>query len=77
LVELEEVYRNNLKGFNMHDCKLIKVPILMGEKLMGEQHPKTQEEIEDMENVPYVSSFGSMMYAMVYTRPNIAHVVEC
>ena len=29
-----------------------------------------------MELVPYVSVVGSLMYVMVYTRPDIAHVVE-
>jgi hypothetical protein len=28
-----------------------------------------------MYRVPYVSVVGSLMYAMVYTRPNISHVV--
>eukprot|EP00253_Pinus_taeda_P018545 PITA_18545 len=37
--------------------------------------PKAQEEEEDMSHVPYASAVGSLMYAMVCTRPNIAHVV--
>ena len=28
-----------------------------------------------MSHVPYASAVGSLMYAMVYTRPDIAHVV--
>ena len=28
-----------------------------------------------MELVPYVSVVGSLMYVMVYTRPDIAHAV--
>jgi hypothetical protein len=30
-----------LKWFNMQDCKLVKVPISMGESLIVEQCPKT------------------------------------
>jgi hypothetical protein len=37
--------------------------------------PKTQEEIEYMSRVPYSSAVGSLMYAMVCTRPDIAHAV--
>ena len=37
--------------------------------------PKTQEEIYYISKVPYSSIVGSLMYAMVCTRPNIAHVV--
>jgi hypothetical protein len=40
-----------------------------------DQCPKTQEEKEDMSHVPYASAVGSLMYAMVYTRQYIAHVV--
>jgi hypothetical protein len=38
--------------------------------------PKIEEEIEYMSRVPYSSTFGSLMYAMVCTRPNIAHAVR-
>eukprot|EP00253_Pinus_taeda_P027130 PITA_27130 len=37
--------------------------------------PKTQDEEEDMSRVPYASAVGSLMYAMVCTRPDIAHAV--
>ena len=30
-----------------------------------------------MEKVPYASAVGSLMYAMVCTRPDIAHAVGC
>jgi len=53
----------------------MKVPIPIGIKLSIKQCTKTQEEEEDMSSVPYASTVGSLMYAMVYTRPNIAHVV--
>ena len=60
----------------MHECKPVKVPIPVGVKLSADQCPKTQEEEEDMSHVPYASAVGSLMYAMVCTRPNIAHAVE-
>jgi hypothetical protein len=56
-----------LKHFNMQDCKPVKVPIPVGERLTVEQFPKTHEEIKDMEHVPYASVVGSLMYAMVFT----------
>eukprot|EP00253_Pinus_taeda_P025977 PITA_25977 len=48
---------------------------ILGVRLSAEQCPKTQEEEEDMSHVPYESAISSLMYEMVYTRPNIAHVV--
>jgi hypothetical protein len=64
-----------LHKFNMKECKPIKVPIPIGAKLSVEQCPKTLEEEEDMSHVPYASVVGSLMYAMVCTRPNISHAV--
>ena len=37
--------------------------------------PNTQEEMDYMSTVSYASAVGSLMYAMVCTRPNIAHGV--
>jgi hypothetical protein len=64
-----------LQRFNMQECKPVKVPIPVGVKLSVDQCPKTHEEEEDMSHVPYASAVGSLMYAMVCTRPNIAHAV--
>jgi hypothetical protein len=38
-------------------------------------YPKTQEEIKYMSRVPYSSTIGSLLYAMVFTRPDITHAV--
>ena len=59
----------------MQVCKSIKVSIPVGVKLSTDQCPKTHEEVEDMSHVPYASAVGSLMYAMVCTRPDIAHAV--
>eukprot|EP00253_Pinus_taeda_P011978 PITA_11978 len=77
----EEIYMKQpegfaLKGMKELDSKLVKVPILVGVRLSAEQCPKAQEQEEDMSRVPYTSAVGSLMYAMVCTRPNIAHAVE-
>jgi hypothetical protein len=64
-----------LHRFNMHGHELVKVPIPIGVKLSTDQCPKTQEEEDDMSHVPYASEVGILMYAMVCTRPDIAHAV--
>ena len=65
-----------LQRFNMKDSKLVKVHIPIGVKLYIEQCLNTQAEEQDMSHVPYVSVVGSLMYEIVYTRPDIANVVE-
>lgn len=64
-----------LQRFNMQDSKPVKVHIPVGVRLSSKRCPKTQEEEEDVPRVPYASAVGSLMYAMVYTRPDIAHAV--
>ena len=44
-------------------------------KLSKEQSLKTEEESDHMSKVPYALAIGSLMYAIVCTRPDIAHVV--
>ena len=59
----------------MQDSKPVNVPIPVGVNLSAEQCPKTQKEEEDMSHVPYESAVGSLMYAMVCIRPEIAHAM--
>lgn len=64
-----------LKRFGMHDCKPGDTPIAKGDKFCLEQCPKGKLEIEEMQKIPYASAVGSLMYAQVCTRPDIAYIV--
>ncbi|KAL4025380.1 hypothetical protein IC575_013770 [Cucumis melo] len=46
-----------------------------GVHLSKEQCPKTPQEVEDMRRIPYASAVGSLMYAMLCTRPDICYAV--
>lgn len=35
------------------------------------QYPKTDVENEEMSKIPYVSTMGCLIYAMVWTRPDL------
>ena len=59
----------------MQDAKPVNTPLASHFKLSKEQSPKTTKACESMKKTPYASAVGSLMYAMVYTRPDIAHVV--
>lgn len=43
--------------------------------LTKDQSPKDEEGRREMAKVPYASAVGSLMYAMVCTRPDIAHAM--
>ena len=64
-----------LSKFNMKEAKPVSTHLGSHFKLSKEQSPKTEEEMDHMSKVPYASTIGSLMYAMVCTRPYIAHAV--
>ncbi|KAE8654393.1 hypothetical protein F3Y22_tig00117048pilonHSYRG00173 [Hibiscus syriacus] len=64
-----------LSRFNMQDAKPVSTPLGVHFKLSKEQSPKTEEEHAHMVNVTYASAIGSLMYAMVCTRPDITNAV--
>ena len=47
------------------------LPVLQGVKLSQTQCPTTAEDREKMKSVPYASAIGSIMYAMLCTRPDV------
>ena len=64
-----------LQCFSMENAKAVSTPLPGHLKLTKEMYPKIQEEEDKMSKVPYASTIGSLMYAMVCTRPDIAHIV--
>ena len=59
----------------MQDCKPIDSPMEKGETLSRRLYPNILEENEQMKKVSYLSVVGSLLYAMMCTRPNIYHAV--
>ena len=66
-----------LKRFGMENCKSVSTPMEVGLKLTKEMEPKTKEEMDKMDKVPYRAAVGSLMYLMVATRPDLAAAVGC
>jgi hypothetical protein len=65
-----------LHRFNMHDAKSVSTPIAPHFKLSAEQCPSTDEDFEYMSRVPYSSVVGSLMYAMVCSRPDLSYAMS-
>jgi hypothetical protein len=65
-----------LVRFSMQDSKKGFSPFRHGVHLSKKICPKTQEEREKMRNCPYALAIGSLMYAMLCTRPDIYFVVS-
>ena len=64
-----------LSRLNMNEAKPVSTPLGSHFKLSKEQSLKIEEKRDHMSKVPYASAIGSLMYAMVCTRLDIAHVV--
>ena len=61
--------------FRHKNAKPVSIPLDGHMKLSKKMCPTSREEKENMAKVPYSSVVGSLMYAMVCTRPDIAHAV--
>ncbi|KAA0034962.1 gag/pol protein [Cucumis melo var. makuwa] len=64
-----------LSRYKMHNSKKGLLLYRYGIHLSKEQCPKTPQEVEDMSNILYASAVGSLMYAMLCTRPDICYLV--
>ncbi|KAK9200365.1 hypothetical protein WN944_015562 [Citrus x changshan-huyou] len=64
-----------LRPFNMQDCKSISTPLPINFKLSSSMCPSNEAERKEMSRVPYASAMGSLMFAMICTRPDIAQAV--
>ncbi|MCO5557674.1 hypothetical protein L7F22_011243 [Adiantum nelumboides] len=72
----KEYVHKVLDRFNMQKGKALSAPLSGYLKLSKNDYPKSVEEKAEMAKILYASACGSLMYAMVATRSDIAHAVE-
>ena len=64
-----------LEKYGMQDSKKGQQPMRHGIALSKDMSPKTSDEVNSMRKIPYASAVGSLMYAMLCTRPDICYSV--
>lgn len=64
--------RKVLDRFGMLSSKSVSIPLAAHIKLSKQQEPTEEANVEYMGKIPYSNVVGSIMYAMVCTRPDIA-----
>ena len=64
-----------LERFHMEGGKAISTPLPPYAKLSHDDCPQMDVETAEMSRIPYATAVGSLMYAMVATRPNLAHAI--
>lgn len=65
-----------LYKFNITNAKPSATPFISGLKLSKKLSPQTEEDKENMKNVPYREFIGSLQYAANVTRPDITFIVN-
>ena len=65
-----------LKRFNMEEAKKGFLPMSHGIHLSKSQCPTIIDERDRMSKVSYVSAIGSIMYAMISTRPDVFYALS-
>ena len=60
-----------LERIRMHYSKSLDTPVEKGLTLSLDQCPKIDNEKETMNNIPYTSAVGNLMYVMLCKRPDI------
>ncbi|RVW36529.1 Retrovirus-related Pol polyprotein from transposon TNT 1-94 [Vitis vinifera] len=64
-----------LQRYGMQNSKPGDTPVAKGDKFSLNQCHKNSLESQEMQKIPYASAVGSLMYAQVCTRPDIAYIV--
>ena len=71
----ERYLRKVLKAFNMEESREVQTPIGSQFKLKALSKKEAEEQAVEMEDIPYASAVGSIMYAMVGSRPDLAYAI--
>lgn len=74
-LSLKSYVKKILQRFNMQDCKPILTPFPTNVKLSSKMSPGSEEERMEISRILYASAVGSLMFAMICTRPDIALAV--
>ena len=69
----ERYLRKVLNRFGMQNCSPAPTPLVMGKRLTKN---KDLEEGQELLDKPYAEAVGSLMYAMLCTRPDLAYPVS-
>jgi hypothetical protein len=69
---IEDVF----KRFNMKECKPVGIPFDTNLKLLKLSDEEFENVLRKMEGVPYKAGVGSLMYATVTTKANIAFAMS-
>ena len=65
-----------LERYGFSDCASVKTPMDPGKRLSAVKDALSPKDKAFMQQVPYLSAVGSLMYLATCTRPDIAYTVS-
>ena len=65
-----------MRKFQMVDAKVVNIPFAQHFKLSHAQSPTDEKILKEMKRIPYSNAVGSLMYAMVCSRPDLARAMS-
>lgn len=75
-IDQEQYIDKLLAKFNMVDCNAAPTPLDVNQRLTKEMCPGTEEEKENMKNIPYRELVGGLQFVAQCTRLDISHAVS-
>ena len=73
----QKAYVNSIpERFNMQNCSRWKAPISRGDQFSKDQCPRNDIERKQIQDIPYASMIGSLLYAQTCTHPDISFAVS-
>ena len=76
LTFIEELLEENLTALQHVRCKPVSTTLLVNFKLSSSMYSSNEVKRKKISRVSYASAVGSLMFAMICTRPDIAQAVE-
>lgn len=76
MMSQQKYIQDILVRFGMEQCKPVSTPLDGKVRLTKKMAPTTNEEVEEMSEIPYQSLVGALMYLTVATRPDLAYTVN-
>lgn len=66
----------SLHRFGFEDLSPVSIPMDPSIRLTSDHSPKTTNDIARMARIPYQEAVGTLMYAAIGTRPDIAYAIQ-
>ncbi|KAJ4720895.1 Retrovirus-related Pol polyprotein from transposon TNT 1-94 [Melia azedarach] len=76
LLTQEKYVKRVVHRFGMVESKSVQTPLATHFRLSSAHSPKSEDKEQMMAKIPYAHAVGSLMYAMVYSRPDLAQPVS-